>query len=115
MYLLLIWGYMSLKTPQWFAVFTALLMSGMLLFWVGDAAEAAREQLRLYKKKQAGARQGSAAVAGNPSLDVSMEKLDALKSELMQQYAEFGKDQSALNSKILGSWHRTRDPNRHRR
>lgn len=85
----------------------------MLLFWSGDAADVASAKFRLYLKNQASGRQAVPPPADIPSLDASIAKLDALKSELKQQYAQFGKDQSALNSKCLGSWHRTRDSNGH--
>lgn len=40
------------------------------------------------------------------SYDSSVERLDALRDELSSQYAQFGRDQSAMNLKGLGAWHR---------
>jgi hypothetical protein len=44
------------------------------------------------------------------SLEASVLRLDSLKTELMLQYAQFGRDQSLLNSNGLGSWHGNRKP-----
>lgn len=40
-----------------------------------------------------------------PPLSAAVSRLDALKSELAEQYAQFGRDQSLINSKGLGTWH----------
>ena len=53
------------------------------------------------------ARQPADKLSGDeyePTLSASMSKLDSLKDELTEQYAQFGKDQSILNSKGLGTW-----------
>jgi hypothetical protein len=44
-----------------------------------------------------------------PSLEASVLRLDSLKTELTLQYAQFGRDQSLLNSNGLGSWHGNRN------
>ncbi len=44
-----------------------------------------------------------------PGLDAAVLRLDSLKSELMVQYAQFGRDQSLINSRGLGSWHGKRN------
>ena len=43
-----------------------------------------------------------------PTLSASILRLDSLKAELTQQYAQFGRDQSLLNRKGLGTWHQNR-------
>jgi hypothetical protein len=113
MYILLIWGYLVLSTPQWYAVFTALVMSVMLLFWVSETVEECHDSCVKARSEIPGMPEQLSQDLDIPSLPASMKKLDALKLDLMQQYAQFGRDQSALNSKSLGSWHRNRDPGRH--
>ena len=134
MYLLLMWGYLTLQTPQYFAVFAALVMCTALLFWVSEAAvgqnsldacdsdeatenNAAQNQLTLQNEiiqneySQTESIQCEPVQPGSecePTLSMSVSRLDALKDELTQQYAQFGKDQSLLNSKGLGTWQQKR-------
>ncbi|MFK7858764.1 MAG: hypothetical protein AB8B64_08085 [Granulosicoccus sp.] len=106
MYLLLMWGYVTLPTPQLYAVFAALIMSIALLFWVSEAR--ALEQLSRTIETERVAACNSVTLPGDdiPSLCASMERLDRLKSELTQQYAQFGRDQALMNGKGLGTWNR---------
>lgn len=102
------WGYMVLPSGQWFAAFLAIMMSIMLVFWVTEATEATQSTIH---SKSSPDKDGSVeALAAAPSLEDSVLRLDSLKSELKAQYAQFGRDQSLLNSKSLGSWHKTRNP-----
>lgn len=106
MYLLLMWGYVTLPTPQLYAVFAALIMSIALLFWVSEAR--ALEQLsRTLENHVLTESGGNVSTYGDdPTLSASMLRLDSLKAELTDQYAQFGRDQSSMNSKGLGTWHR---------
>ena len=124
MYLLLMWGYLTLQTPQYFAVFAALVMCTALLFWVSESV-VAQNSLDEYKSEEAtedNAAQNELTQQNEsiqyepvqpgsecePTLSMSVSRLDALKDELTQQYAQFGKDQSLLNSKGLGTWQQKR-------
>lgn len=107
-YWMLMWGYMVLPTGQWFAAFLAIMMSIMLVFWVTEATEETQSLVQLKNEAENGLAPGSLAEA--PSLEASILRLDSLKSELKSQYAQFGRDQSLLNTKSLGSWHGTRNP-----
>lgn len=104
MYLLLMWGYVALQTPQLFAVLAALIMCIALIFWVNGSHKA--QNLPDIQMSDA-AHQPVDKRSGDefePTLSASMSKLDSLKDELTEQYAQFGKDQSILNSKGLGTW-----------
>ncbi|MFK7893579.1 MAG: hypothetical protein AB8B63_22370 [Granulosicoccus sp.] len=105
MYILLIWGSMTLESPQWYAVFVALIMSTMLLFWVGEATEDCYARINKDKFGNHTTRGEASDSAAVPSLSASNRKLDSLKAELTQQYAQFGQDQVALNRESLGCWH----------
>ncbi|ASJ75458.1 hypothetical protein [Granulosicoccus antarcticus] len=131
MYLLLMWGYIVLPTAQWFAAFLALIMCSMLVFWVSESfadVSIVSESQRLTRLQAP--RQGrfgvtmldwesqaavpeSAALVSPSGLDASYVRLESLKSELKLQYAQFGRDQSLINSKGLGSWHGHRSPRGH--
>lgn len=109
-YLMLMWGYAVLPTGQWFAVFLAIMMSIMLVFWVNETTQDVRSA------EAFAATLGNTEIqpvrvtfAADPSLETSVLRLDLLKSELKEQYAQFGRDQSLLNSKSLGSWNGTRN------
>ncbi len=104
MYLLLMWGYVSLHTPQLYAAFVALILSVALVFWVSEARtlEKMRRQQDPSRTPEADAR--PQIDLGEPTLAASVVRLDSLKSELMQQYAQFGRDQSLLNVRGLGTW-----------
>lgn len=133
MYLLLMWGYMVLPNAQWFAAFLALIMATMLVYWVTETMVATELSVKPGKHTQQ-ARSGSGApgsgrpgitmqdwqekpeepIGGDlrssaPGLEAAVLKLDSLKSELMVQYAQFGRDQSLINSRGLGSWHGKRN------
>ncbi len=111
LYLLLMWGYMALPSGQWFAAFLALIMSAMLIFWVSETAaevEASTESSPLALSPPMASL--PVDLTTEPSLEASVVRLDSLKSELMQQYAQFGRDQASINSHGLGSWHGTRTP-----
>lgn len=107
-YWMLMWGYTVLPSGQWFAAFLAVMMSIMLVYWVTEATEASQASLQL--KSTADNSASADALAAAPSLEDSVLRLDSLKSELKSQYAQFGRDQSLLNTKSLGSWHGTRNP-----
>lgn len=108
MYLLLMWGYILLPTPQLYAVFAALIMSIALLFWVSEAR--ALEQLTRSLEECLITEIAAPLQNSGDDLSVcaSMAKLDCLKSELTEQYAQFGRDQTLMNGKGLGSWHSRR-------
>lgn len=111
LYLLLMWGYTELPSPQWFAVYLALIMSCALLYWVGEAAAAASCQRE--EVIDSSAEESMHVAVGESdaaSLEASIVRLDSLKSELTLQYAQFGQDQSLINSNGLGSWHGNRKP-----
>jgi len=108
LYLLLMWGYMILQTPQLFAAFSALIMSTALLYWGSDARALADQSEPHYDEHASEQVSCSSSSEDEPSLSASIDKLDELKEELNQQYAQFGKDQSQLNSNALGTWQRRR-------
>ena len=110
-YLMLMWGYAVLPTGQWFAVFLAVMMSIMLVFWVAETTEDVRSAAAFAAPlRNTEVQPASVTFAADPSLEASALRLDLLKSELKEQYAQFGRDQSLLNSKSLGSWNGSRDP-----
>lgn len=111
LYLLLMWGYIELPTPQLFAVFSALIMCVALLFWVSEAR--AVDRLTRTLDAQEGGKWMQVQYDATRELDInlysysgSVARLDALRDELAAQYAQFGRDQSARNLKGLGAWHR---------
>ncbi len=108
---MLMWGYTVLPSGQWFAAFLAVMMSIMLIFWVNEAKDEA--QVSFSGPRSSDPSDASAmddALAEAPTIEASILRLDSLKSELKTQYAQFGRDQSLLNSKSLGSWHGPRNP-----
>ena len=108
---MLMWGYAVLPTAQWFAVFLAAMMSIMLIFWVNEAADDVRSVENVVPPfDNSDIQPTSVTFAADPSLEASVLRLDSLKSELKDQYAQFGRDQSLINSKSLGSCNGTRDP-----
>ena len=110
-YLVLMWGYTVLPTGQWFAAFLALMMCIMLIFSVRAAVDdvlAANSQVTPAVGVEV--QPLSITFAADPTLEASVLRLDSLKTDLKDQYAQFGRDQSLLNSKSLGSWHGTRNP-----
>jgi len=110
MYLLLMWGYLTLPAPQLFAAFAALIMSIALLFWVNEARPGDNDLHSTDNpviSEQDAHRLGA---VNDPTLRASIRRLDALKAELNEQYAQFGREQSRMNSKGLGTWHRHRGP-----
>lgn len=136
MYLLLMWGYMELPSAQWYAAFLALILCSMLVFWVTESVVAANAATRHRPMAAVCSHrfdQHLPAVSGRPGLtmpdwqaspeesvagdltasvqdiEITVARLDALKSELTQQYAQFGRDQSALNAFGLGTWNGKRD------
>ena len=133
MYLLLMWGYMVLPNAQWFAAFLALIMATMLVYWVtetlvatelsvkpGRQAPRVRSELGAPATGRPGITMqdwqekpeepiGGDLRSSAPGLEAAVLKLDSLKSELMVQYAQFGRDQSLINSRGLGSWHGKRN------
>lgn len=106
LYLLLMWGYLALPAAQWFAVFLALVMSAMVVFWVSDATA---DNCRTARRQELGLGTQDAedqlTPDTEPSLEAAILRLDSLKAELTLQYAQFGRDQSLINSNGLGSWH----------
>lgn len=128
LYLLLMWGYLVLPSAQWFAAFLALIMSTMLVFWVTEATAGHAEHNKNEKLggqvRTGFGRQGLTMAdwqarpeqraagelpSSSPGLESAVEKLDSLKSELMLQYAQFGRDQSLMNRDGLGTWHGKRN------
>lgn len=110
-YLMLMWGYTVLPTGQWFAAFLAVMMSIMLIYWVNEASDERRSSSNSVSPvKHSTIQPAHITFAADPSLEASILRLDSLKSELKEQYAQFGRDQSILNSKSLGSWNGIRDP-----
>jgi hypothetical protein len=108
---MIMWGYTVLPTGQWFAAFLAVMMSIMLVFWVTETVEDVRSENEFVTPFGSSEIQPtSVTFAADPSLEASVMRLDSLKSELKDQYAQFGKDQSLLNSKSLGSWNGIRRP-----
>lgn len=55
---------------------------------------------------------GGDLTASVQDLQQTVARLDALKAELNLQYAQFGRDQSALNRDGLGSWNGRKDHDR---
>ncbi len=118
MYLLLMWGYSALPNAQWFAAFLALMLSSMLVFWVHEATTQSQESegqksaanAVVCDRTTASSASVELATADSASLEASILRLDSLKGELTRQYAQFGRDQSLINSNALGSWHKTRKP-----
>lgn len=108
MYLLLMWGYVTLQTPQLYAAFVALIMSVALFFWVSEARTPSNMQILIDEQLMSTNDGSSATERHEPSLSASILRLDSLKAELKQQYAQFGQDQSLLNRKGLGTWHQNR-------
>ncbi len=108
MYLLLMWGYVTLQTPQLYAAFVALIMSIALLFWVSEARAPSQLEMSLDQQLASASDERLAIDHDEPSLSASILRLDSLKAELTQQYAQFGRDQSLLNRKGLGAWHQNR-------
>jgi hypothetical protein len=105
------WGYAVLPTGQWFAVFLAVMMSIMLVFWVAETTEDVRSAAAFAAPLgNIEIQPASITFAADPSLEAAVLRLESLKSELNEQYAQFGRDQSLLNSKSLGSWKGTRNP-----
>jgi len=127
MYLLLMWGYMVLPNAQWFAAFLALVMSTLLVYWVTESriganpvvAAAAEPRVHATRERPGITMQdwqekpdepiGGDLRASAPGLEAAVVRLDSLKSELMTQYAQFGRDQSLMNGRGLGSWHGKRN------
>lgn len=128
MYLLLMWGYMMLPSAQWFAAYLALIMSTMLVYWVTEtrvmtdsAATPRQQELRSRSgfgrpgitmqdwQERPDEPLGGDLRSSAPGLEAAVLRLDSLKSELMVQYAQFGRDQSLINGRGLGSWHGKRD------
>ena len=123
MYLLLMWGYIVLPSAQWYAAFLALIMCIMLVFWVSEssadlepeAVPARKPGMRASRPERHGvtmsdwgqhsSASGSHAPAPISNLEASFLRLESIKSDLKVQYAQFGRDQSLINSKGLGSWH----------
>ena len=131
MYLLLMWGYIVLPSAQSFAAFLALILCAMLIFWVSesltvlasDPASGRKAVMGLSRQGRHGVTMtdwgaqprsdGSQVPAPPSNLEVSFLRLESIKSELKLQYAQFGRDQSLINSKGLGSWHGNRNPRGH--
>lgn len=108
---MLMWGYSVLPSGQWFAAFLAFMMSIMLVFWVTEAVDDVYANDDFISSiATAEIQPTSVTFAADPSLQDSVMRLDSLKSELKDQYAQFGRDQSLINSKCLGSWNGTRNP-----
>lgn len=104
-YLMLMWGYTVLPTGQWFAAFLAVMMSIMLVFWVTETVEDVRSSKDfLTPFGNTEIQPTSVTFAADPSLEASVVRLESLKAELKDQYAQLGRDQSLLNGKSLGSW-----------
>jgi hypothetical protein len=107
---MLMWGYTVLPTGQLFAAFLAVMMSIMVVFWVTEAADDIRASNELpVPVGNSDVAPTSVTFAADPSLEASVMRLDSLKSELKEQYAQFGRDQSLLNRKSLGSWNGIRN------
>jgi len=106
MYLLIMWGYVTLQSPQVFAAFLAFILCVALVFWVSEARTVEAEQSPLEPAHPEQIDEPYPQIdLGGPSVEASMVRLDSLKAELMQQYAQFGRDQSLINGKGLGTWH----------
>lgn len=128
MYLLLMWGYIVLPSAQSYAAFLAMIMCAMLIFWVSESLSGVAPCSASEPKAARGiSRQGrhgvtmsdwgaqsradgAMAPASVSNLEASFLRLESIKSELKLQYAQFGRDQSLINSKGLGSWHGTNNP-----
>ncbi|MGQ7843401.1 hypothetical protein ACUNV4_02910 [Granulosicoccus sp. 3-233] len=128
MYLLLMWGYMVLPNAQWFAAFLALILSTMLIYWVTETrvtTDLTENPRHAEPRIRSGYGRPGITMAdwqekpdepiggdlrtSPPGLEAAVLRLDSLKSELMAQYAQFGRDQSLINGRGLGSWHGKRD------
>ena len=104
-YLMLMWGYVVLPSGQWFAAFLAIMMGIMLVFWVNETVIDVQTSSDALGSETISTTTPSAQLlASEPPLSASYERLDSLKSELKAQYAQFGREQSQLNGKCLGSW-----------
>lgn len=80
------------------------------MLWVTEATEEVRSSKELITPfGNTDIAPTSVTFASDPSLEASVMRLDSLKSELKEQYAQFGRDQSLLNSKSLGSWNGIRN------
>ena len=112
MYLLLIWGHLSLNSPQWYAVFAALVLCSLLLYCLRETILDGLEVRMESDSLDQGSAMSCSVRTDSPSITTSLKRLDSLKSELMQQYAKFGQDQSTLNRLSRGSWHKHRDSSR---
>lgn len=118
MYLLAIWGHVALPGAVWFAGFLALVMCTLLIFWVHEAYADVQCELA-HSSEMNSIREGLTAhdqlldSQQGQSLEAAAARLDSLKADLMQQYAQFGRDQSSINSRSLGSWHKIRKPRNH--
>jgi len=110
LYLLLMWGYLALPSGQWFAAFLALIMSAMLIFWVSESTADAQAQVEPAPPVEIECQPVATVTSADQSLESAVLRLDSLKAELTAQYAQFGRDQSLINSHGLGSWHRLRNP-----
>ncbi len=102
---MLMWGYVVLPSGQWFAAFLAIMMGIMLVFWVNEAVlDVQTASDTASPESQSVTPSTAQTVLSEPTLQASYERLDSLKSELKAQYAQFGREQSALNGRSLGSW-----------
>ncbi|MBX2880767.1 MAG: hypothetical protein KTR32_12570 [Granulosicoccus sp.] len=110
-YALLIWGYLTLSAPVAFALLVALLMGVMLLFWVSEAAEDVHDRLVQAVLEHSKHLPGTMTQNTEQTASMSSCKLDALKLDLAEQYAQFGRDQIAMNGSLLGYWHKGSDSN----
>ena len=131
MYLLLMWGYIVLPSAQSYAAFLAMIMCAMLIFWVSESLTGmASDRVSERKADMGRSKQGRHGVTmtdwrAQPradgsqvpepisNLEASFLRLEKIKSELKLQYAQFGRDQSLINSKGLGSWHGNKNPRGH--
>lgn len=115
-YLLLMWGYTVLSNGLWFAIFLAMSLAASTVFWVSEgraeALRASSHQRGNHPEQRLGIvelQRRIQAAKGELDLDASHSRLDALKHELTQQYAQFGQDQANMNQNVLGRWHRRQD------
>lgn len=116
-YLLVMWGYMALPSAQLFAAFTALVMSAGLYFWFHESTalpatlQVSSEPLPLpiFMAEDVSP---PLEHSNFQSSTVATLKLNSLKDELTEQYAQFGRDQVRLNSRGLGTWHQTSTANK---
>jgi hypothetical protein len=76
----------------------------MMIFWATKAAAEARSTLdRSGHCIKPDVPETSDYMLSTPALEASVLRHDSLKSELTLQYAQFGCDQSLINSNGLGS------------